>query len=382
MLDAKLIHSLPRLEPPVLSVYLDTNPAKSRNQRHPSGARIWLKSRGKVLASRIPEAERKAMREQLERVDRFLELRPERERGVVIFAGPRAWQVLRLQLDVEDELHWGRPSLTQLLWLLDEHQPCGVAVVDRSGARLFRFWLGEAEEMESASFAVDTSQWRRKELVGPSHGATGKVKGAQRDEFENRMGAQFARIFREAAQRIREWSEKENLAPVFLAGPNEAVEPVWAELPEKFRENASVLKGLPKGITVPELQERLAPEIERWKRQQELAEVERLLAQSNGSRAVAGLDDTLRRVQEGGARKLLVTRGLGGKLRQCEKCGWTDRAADRECAACGSERRVVALRAALPELARRHGVPVEVVAGDAGAKLRSAGGLAAWLRER
>jgi peptide subunit release factor 1 (eRF1) len=57
-----------------------------------------------------------------------------------------------------------------------------------------------------------------------------------------------------------------------------------------------------------------------------------------------------------------------------------DRAADRVCANCGGERRVVALRAVIPELARRYGVPVEVVAGEAARKLREAGGIAAWLR--
>ena len=93
------------------------------------------------------------------------------------------------------------------------------------------------------------------------------------------------------------------------------------------------------------------------------------------------MDETLAQVQQGGARKLVVARGLGGKLRQCVKCGWTDRAADPECALCGAERRIVALRAVLPELARKHGVPVEVVAGEAAHKLREAGnGLAAWLR--
>jgi hypothetical protein len=31
--------------------------------------------------------------------------------GIVIFAGPKTWHVLRLQVGVEDELHWGRASL-------------------------------------------------------------------------------------------------------------------------------------------------------------------------------------------------------------------------------------------------------------------------------
>ena len=32
MLDATLIDLLPKLEPPILTVYLDTNPAKASNQ--------------------------------------------------------------------------------------------------------------------------------------------------------------------------------------------------------------------------------------------------------------------------------------------------------------------------------------------------------------
>jgi peptide subunit release factor 1 (eRF1) len=380
MLDAKLIHSLPRLQPPILSVYLDTNPAEPRNQRRPSGARIWLKSRGQVLAGRIPAEERKQLREQLKRVDQFLESRPERERGVVIFAGPNAWHVLRLQVNIEDELHWGRPSLTQFLWLLDEHQPCGVTLVDRSGARLFRFWLGEAEELRAIRFDVNTSEWRRKQLVGPSHGATKKVKGAQRDEFQQRLDAQYAKLFRDAAAKIRLWAEKEQLDPIFVAGPNEVAEPLWSELPERFRERAALVKGFPAKISVAELQEKIAPEIEGWKRSRESAQVHELLSQRNGARAAAGIDETLEQLQQGAARQLFVVRGLGGKLKQCEKCGWTDRSADRVCASCGGERRVVALRAVLPELARKFGVPVEVVAGEAGNYLRKAGGLAVWLR--
>ena len=135
MLDWEVIASLPRLPSPVLTVYLDTNPAKPRNQGRPSGARIWLKSHPKEVGSDLSPAERKLFRKQLVRVDRFLGKRPRRERGVVIISGPKTWHALRLQVDVEDEIHWGRASLKQLLWLLEEHQPCGVAVIDRSGLR-------------------------------------------------------------------------------------------------------------------------------------------------------------------------------------------------------------------------------------------------------
>jgi peptide subunit release factor 1 (eRF1) len=380
MLDAKQIHSLPRIHSPVLTAYLDTNPANPRNQGHPPGYVIYLKSRGKIIAERAPKEEQKLVREQLKLVEEYLRNHPPRSRGLLLVAGPRAWEVLPLQVEVEDELHWGRPSLTQLLWLLDEHQPCGVAFVDRSGARFFRFWMGEAEEHAAAAFKVDTTKWRQKHLMPPAHPGLHKTRGSQRDVFEQRVEAQYAKFYRDAAERIRLWAERETLDPVFIAGPNEVVEPVWAELPKPFREGAAMLKGDLSHASLAELHARLEPEIAVWKRGAELKIVEKMLGSSNGTRAVVGMDETLAQLQMGGARELVVARGLGGKMKQCARCGWVDRSADPACGACGGERRAVALRAVFPELARKYGVPVEVVAGEAGRKLRQAGGIGAWLR--
>ena len=380
MIDAKLIHSLPRISSPVLTLYLNTNPAEPRNQGHPPGYLIYLKSRGKIIGTRVPEPERKQFREELKRVEEFLRNQRPSQRGVVIFSGSKRLEILPMHVAVEDELHWGRPSLTQLLWLLDEHQPSGVVVVDRSGARFYRYWLGEMEELKREKFVLDMAAWRQKHLMPPSHPGVYKTRGSQRDVFQQRVEAQYDRFFREAAERIRQWSEREKLRPVFVAGPNETVERVWAELPRGFEERAAVVKGDFSRLKPAELQERIAPEVTAWKREYELDVVKRMMNARNGVRAVMGLDDTLRRLQEGGARTLVVARGLGGKLRQCAKCGWTDRSADRVCPACGGERRGIALRAALPELARRFSVPVEVVAGEAGRKLREAEGIGAWLR--
>lgn len=380
MLDASRIQTLPQLAPPILSLYLDTNPADPRNQRHPPGDLIWLKSRAQVIGSRVSAAERKLFHEQVRRVEDWLRQRKARERGVVIFASPTAWEFLPLQVDVEDELHWGRASLTQLLWLLDEHQACGVVLADRSGARFFRFWLGEVDEQRHEAFHLDTSAWKRKDLMPPSHPGSQKTRGSQRDVFEQRVEAQYARFYRDVAARLRQWAEREKFDPVFLAGPKEVVVPLWAELPRTMQDRAAVVKGVPGHSTPAELLARVEPEAARWKRVHELEIVNRMLARPNGTRAVVGMDESLARLQQGAARGLVVVRGLGGKLRQCFNCGWVDRSADRICAGCGGERRVVAFRAVLPELARRYGVPVEVVAGEAASRLREAGGIGAWLR--
>jgi hypothetical protein len=327
MLDANLIQTLPQLSPPVLTAYLDTNRANRRNQGHPPGFFIWLKSRAKVIGGRLPSGEQKLFRKQLERVEDHLRNRPPQERGLVIFAGPVAspgrsehrpdtWEVIPLQVEVEDELHWGRPSLTQLLWLLDEHQPCGVVLVDRSKARFFRFWLGEAVEQSQAQFQLDISRWLQKDLMPPSHPGIQKTRGSQRDVFEQRIEAQYARLYREAAERIRQWSEREKLNLVFLAGPSEVIEPVWGELPRTFREHAALVKGVPGHITAAELHARLEPEVARWKRSRELTLVDQILATPNGTRAVVGMEESLTRLQQGDGRELVVARQLRALVTQ------------------------------------------------------------------
>jgi hypothetical protein len=72
MLDIKLIESLSQIPPPVLTAYLETNPAEFPNQRHPPGYLIWLKSQAKVIEGNVPESERKTFREQIQRLEEHL----------------------------------------------------------------------------------------------------------------------------------------------------------------------------------------------------------------------------------------------------------------------------------------------------------------------
>lgn len=371
MFDTRLLRTLPELAEPVLTVYLDTNPANPRNQGRPSGAAAWVKTHARELASRLPDADPKLIKDQAQRIGAYLDGHPARAKGLIFFAGPRSWKIIRLQVPVEDEIYWGKPSLGQLMWILDEHRPYGVLVVDRNGARFFRYWLGEIEERKQDRFELDLSQWRRQELVAG--------RGADRDSFQQRVDAHYARFFKETAERCREWRERERLSPVFVAGPTEAAEAVWGELPETCRAQGALVRGLPARVTGPELLRRLEPEIEAWKRARELEEVEAIFAAGEGSRASLGIDTTLARIQHGEVRTLLVARGLGGRVRVCRQCGWVDRNPEDICRRCGGARETESLRTAFPGLAHARGIPVEVVAGEAAERLRSVGGLAAWL---
>src|ERR1700739_1398394 len=54
------------------------------------------------------------------RVEEFLEGRHPQEKALAIFAGQNSWTVLSLETAVQDEIHWVKPAVGQLVRLFGE----------------------------------------------------------------------------------------------------------------------------------------------------------------------------------------------------------------------------------------------------------------------
>ena len=380
MIDTRLIESLPQVPPPVLTAYLDTNLADARNQRNPPGYLIWLKSQAKCTEKDVPESERKTFRAQVERLEEHLTLHPPRARSLLIFAGPRVWYAIPLHIQAEDELFWGLPSLSQMLWLMDEHRPCGVVLADRAGTRFLEYWMGELTQEHESRLNIDTSEWRRKDLKPPSQPGVEAIRGTHRDAFERRVEAQYVSFYSKQAELIRAWADARKLNPLFLIGSPKLVELAWNELPKSVQGRMLLLQEDIEHLSRAELQARIDLEVQKWERGHEKELVDQLLDGSDTVRPVLGVDETLLRLQEGLLRSAVAVSGLEGRVHQCTRCGWTDRSADSICPLCGGARLLTDLRAILPSLTRRYKVPLEVIAEEVSARLSKAGGIGAWLK--
>ena len=379
MLTPSLIRSLPEFPSPILTVYLDTNVAKtgSRGLTVPTAPYIArLESHVKLLAPTVPREDQEVFQAQVERIDTYLRSHPLQQRGVAIFAGPHAWELLPLQVDTEDEVRWGAPALAQLFWLLDEHRPYGVVLVGRKRAQFFLWWLGELLELEEREFRLEES--KEKEMGPVARPGVRMSRGTNRDVFEHHVGAQYAHFDREIAAQVGRWRDAESLDAVFLVGSSDMVRDIQKELPQALREEVVLVEEDLGWMPRAELQERIAPIVVSHERERESRLVDDVLGSERG--VAIGIDETLARLQQGRIRRLVVVKGFNGNLHQCVRCGQVDRTADPVCPVCNSERRTVTLREILPGLGRRHQVAVEVVAGEAAQKLQEAGGMAAWLR--
>ena len=378
MLNPDLIESLPDLPAPVLTIYLDTNRAKSINRGLEPAYLISLKSRAKLIEEKLHPEDRESFREQVGRAEAYLRIHSPRSKGVAIFTGRDSWEFVPLEAEVEDEVHWGAPDLAQLVWLLDEHKPFGIVVVSRKRAQFFLYWLGEMLELEDKEFTLEPS--KEKEM-GPIArcGGVRMSRGTNRDVFEHHLDAQYSHYFRQIAENIGRWCDAEHFQSMFLIGLDEVVKGILKELSDAVREKIVLVEEDLGWVSRNELHRRIEPIIVRHEREREVALVDTLLG--NERSLVVGIDETLARLQQGRIRNLVVIKGLDATLKRCGECLRVDRTMDPVCPACGRERCTVTLREILPELARRYKISVEVVSGEAGRRLQEVGGIGAWLRE-
>jgi hypothetical protein len=377
MLKAGVIQSLPALAAPVLTVYLDTDQAKQINRGIKPGYLIQLESHDKSIAQTVSPNEQKLFRKQLQRTVAYLARQSLHCRGVAIFAGKDSWEFVPLQVEVEDEIRWGAPSLAQLLWLLDEHKRYGIVVPGRKRARFFLYWLGEVRELEEKEFRLEPS---KKKEMGPVARLGVRVsRGTNRDVFEHHVNAEYAHYDQQIAERIERWFAAEPLGSVFLVGLAQMVKAIRKEVTPTLVEKIVLVEEDLGWVSRTELLDRIEPAIVSHKEKREMASVEAMLGDSRN--VVLGIDEALVQLQQGKIRSVLVSKGLNGSLQQCVNCSWVDRTSDRVCPACGGGRRNVALRDVLPELVRRYDASLEMVSGPSARKLQERGGMGAWLRE-
>jgi hypothetical protein len=379
MLDTQRFQSLYKLPLPLLTAYVRIRPDDASKHSPVPSCVTWLKKEANSIARKLSPNECGLFREQLNRVTDFLQDRNSHEKSLVIFAGPNAWETVPLDVEVGDELHWGKPAVPQLLWLAAEHRHYCVVVVDRSGARFFAYRLGKISPLQETKFDVDISQWKKKDLGHVARPSIRKTHGSQREVFDHRMDAQYKRLIREAADQAIDLCRKKQYSAVFLAGPERLIAPMATYLPAELHRRVTLIhKDLGK-LESQGILQHVEPEIEKWEREHELALVNELLGSERG--AILGIDETLAQLQKQRIRTLVLSRDLDARLRRCANCGWTDSSADPVCPVCRGERSLVALRDVLPDLAAASEAAIEVVNGEAAQKLKEAGGMGAWLRQ-
>lgn len=369
-------------EPPVLSLYLDVDPANPDNT-------------GNAVILRAAEAMRNLGIEKgyIDRVTTTLSKHfviPE-GRSLVIFAGEDPGDFFeahylhtRLPMLGRSDgalAHRGAPFTAPLHYVLDQKERYAVLSISAERVRVFEAFLGQIAEVIDYVRQADTDDWqpyrhaRRSPGVGVGVAARG---GADVDSFRDRMREATARLYRNLMPELERALEAVGVDRIILSGSPEAV---------------TVFKGaLSSG-----LQQRLAGEMPppadpdagagAW-----LSDVRQLVAQIEEQHelalldevresGVAGLHETLTLLQDHRLHTLVAPWTLEARVHRTADGRVALSAEEAAVLSSGEEVSEVPLLEVLPTLAAESGAELEFVAGEAEERLNEEfGGLAGLKR--
>lgn len=379
MLSSREVLSLSELPAPVLTAYLNTGAPGLSNSRTATETESWIHQAAQALIGELAPKDQETFQEQVERVENFLHERHAHEGSVVIVAGPKTWKLVTLHFRVENELHWGKPALLELLSLVDECKPCSIVAIDHAGARFFRYELGTMADLGEIKFSANAVEWKKKDHAHMARPHTMMPHGMQRDVFKKRMDAQYERFCRRVAVKAEALYKTAGTASIFLVGPKRLTQQVATHFSKKLANNVATISEDLARVPSPKLGQQLASRFVKWTDEHAMTRVNALLDGEHAT--VAGVDETLARLQSGTVSTVVLARGFDTMVRQCAKCGLASRIADPVCSVCGSERSHLMLSEILPQLLRKHKTAIDVIHGEAAQKLIAAGGMGGWLRQ-
>jgi peptide subunit release factor 1 (eRF1) len=354
-------------------VYLDIDQSKAANINR--GFETAFESRIKEISRTFEEEyEQQDFDACAAKVRRLLSSYEPRALGLVCFVRSTGSIWFReLNVPVETEVRWGQTAhVQQFVEALDEFETYAVAVVDRSHGRVFTVKLGEIE-LRAEIHAMH----------GVGHiKTTGADHLYSQSHFQRKADEHTLSQLKRVAEVLEDLNRFHPFERVVLIGSTEATSALFRLLHKSMRGRAIASGVLSANASESQILQEVLFLARKAERSQELAKAQRLItAAAKDQKAVAALADTIQALNGKRVRELVYSAGFtatGGRCEPCEAIFVSDMA---NCEFCGLPVKPIDdLVEAAIDSALAKGAGVEQLRGEAAEKLRSAGGIGAFLR--
>jgi peptide chain release factor subunit 1 len=351
----------------VLSLYLNVDPTEQTTEKYKLTLRSLLK-----------QAANEADAEDIEAVERYFDFEYDWQgKGVAVFSCKDAdfWRSYSLAVPVYNESYVShRPYIKPLTDVLDAYGRYGVILVDREGARMFVFNLGELEEATGL-----LGEEVRRAKHGGASGVAG-MRGGMDTRTARREEAVIQRNLKEVAEAAQHFCVVNGCTRLVLGGTESNLSQFQDLLPKTLQDRVIGSFAIDIGAPAAEVQAKSMAVIEEVAQKREVELVNDLIAGwKRGSGATVGISDTLAALQEHRAGMLLIAAGYAASGYRCQSCRYLMLTLRDECPLCGGEvEEVEDLVETITHRALEQGVEVEIVRGNE--QLEENGSIGALLR--
>lgn len=346
---------------PMLTTYLNTDPTMGNADSY----RLRLRNMLKTVD----------LEDDVIKIENFFETEYDWSgKSVAVFSDQKNdfFKTYFLAVPVPDLIHVGiRPNLRPLTGLLDSYGGYGVVLVDKQGARLFHFHLGELAEQEG----VLGESVHQIKMGGSVSGMRGGVASQTRTVEET-----VERNMRDAIAFAVKFFEEKKIRRILLSGTDDNIALFRNHLPKMWQ--SLVVGTFPASMTAS-YQEILQKALEigyKAEKEREKHLAEKLVTQSlKQAGATTGVEPTLKALTEGRVQMLVVKQGLHIPGFRCPNCNRVTSLTEMVCTQCNSETiNISDVISTAISMTIKNGGEVEVIHNQD--LLRNYGGVGAFLR--
>jgi len=349
---------------PVLSVYLDTNPAERTVDDHKLQLRSMLKDVD------LPQ--------DVDAVKEFFDYEYDWQghHSAVVFscAEDDYFQAIPMAVHIKNQARIeDQPYIKPLANLFDTYSGYGVVLIDQQKARFFSFHLGELESEKEFS-----GQEVQRLKHGGGSQATGRRRGDVGDaDYTDKVSE---RNMKEAARQASKFLERQDVRRVLLGGTENNISAFRGHLPKTWQSLIIGTFQMSMNANYSEVQKQALDIGKAAEERRKKKLVDTVITEAaKGRNGILSFDDILSAVREGRVQTLLVEEGFIESGYQCKGCGYITTQALDSCPFCSEKFEKIddAVEMAVREVLQMGGA-VEVLEGKG--ELAQRGGIGALLR--
>jgi len=346
----------------VLSVYLNTDPTDINTEAAKLHLRNWLKTVD------LPD--------DVKAVEDFVNLEYDwSAKGLAVFSNQKEgfFNTYQFNLSVPNLAHvGGKPMVRPLVRLFDAFTGWSVVLVDKQGARLFTFDLGELNEAEGVSGGV-VKQTKR----GGGAAMHGRMGGA---DASGKVDNIIEQNIKEVIEFATGFFSDHHIRRIMIGGTDANMARFKEALPKSWQ--SLVVGDFPMSMNASHSEVLAQATSEALAAEEKISQklIEMAVTQAaKGSNGVTGLIDTLNMIHEGRVKTLLVSQDFEQAGYRCKGCGYLTTQELETCPFCSGKfaRIDVAVEMAVQDSLRKNAEVKVIIENETLAK---AGHIAAILR--
>ncbi len=348
----------------VLSVYLDTDPTVIGRNR--TAALIWLKDSLKSIRNDLPASQLKYFEKIHTNILEEVENRISDGKSLILFAGLDFLESAHPQIKVTNEAWWGKPSLGQLDWILEEYRNFGIIKVASEQIHYYIIGFNEVIKEWKETISSDTLAWQSKHMppenIMREKAIPGLRGGDTKEIVERHINEEVQKFWKHCTLSIEAMKKQFHVNDIVLSGLDSQTD-IFHKCINSNEINIVGKIQLARESSIKEIIASAQAIVQQFERTREQKLINEIIERApTNTSASLGIKKVLKLIQEGRASIVAITNGSDKILVECHDCGYVMTKDAKECQQCSSKKlRVGSLKTLLPPLLRKYKTPLNIV---------------------